>query len=76
MPSPLSTNVTPAGSEPVDVSAGVGVPIVVTVKVPALPTGRSSTTRSRSAARQAHPGRADEHGRFRAEREAKAGQHV
>ena len=38
VPSPLSTNVTPAGSAPVDVSVGVGVPIAVTVKVPALPT--------------------------------------
>ena len=34
VPSPLSTNVTPAGSVPVTLSAGVGVPCVVTVKVP------------------------------------------
>ena len=37
MPSPLSTNVTPVGSAPVSVSAGVGTPVVVTVNVPAVP---------------------------------------
>ena len=35
VPSPLSTKVTPAGSAPVSVSAGVGNPVVVTVNVPA-----------------------------------------
>ena len=34
MPLPLSTNVTPAGSAPVTLSAAVGVPTVVTVNVP------------------------------------------
>jgi hypothetical protein len=34
----LSTNVTPAGSVPFSVSAGVGVPVVVTRKEPAVPT--------------------------------------
>ena len=38
MPSPLSMNVTPAGSVPLDVIAAAGLPAVVTVKVPALPT--------------------------------------
>ena len=38
VPSPLSTNVTPAGSAPVSVSAAVGNPVVVTVNVPAVPT--------------------------------------
>jgi hypothetical protein len=38
VPSPLSTNVTPEGSEPVTLSAGVGVPTVVTVKLPVDPT--------------------------------------
>ena len=37
VPSPLSTNVTPVGSVPVSVSAAVGVPVVVTVNVSALP---------------------------------------
>lgn len=37
VPFPLSTKVTPLGSEPVAVSAGAGVPVVVTVKVPAVP---------------------------------------
>jgi hypothetical protein len=34
----LSTNVTPLGSAPVSVSDGVGVPVVVTIKLPAVPT--------------------------------------
>ena len=37
VPSPLSTRVTPPGSEPVSVMAGVGLPVEVTVKVPADP---------------------------------------
>jgi len=38
VPFPLSTNVTPLGSVPVSVSVGVGDPVVVTVKLPAVPT--------------------------------------
>ena len=38
MPLPLSVNVRPEGSAPVSVSAAVGVPVVVTVKLNALPT--------------------------------------
>ena len=38
VPPPLSTNVTPLGSAPVDVIAGAGLPDVVTVKVPGAPT--------------------------------------
>src|SRR5215472_12572307 len=38
VPFPLFTNVTPLGSVPVFVSDGVGVPVVVTVKLPAVPT--------------------------------------
>ena len=34
---PLSTNVTPLGRAPALVSAAVGDPVVVTLKVPALP---------------------------------------
>jgi hypothetical protein len=34
----LSTNVTPLGSVPVSRSDGVGVPVAVTVKLPAVPT--------------------------------------
>jgi hypothetical protein len=34
----LLTNVTPLGSAPVSVSVGVGDPVVVTVKLPAVPT--------------------------------------
>ena len=37
MPLPLSTNVTPLGSVPVRLTDGVGVPLVVTVKLPAVP---------------------------------------
>ncbi len=37
VPSPLSVKVTPLGSAPVSVIAGVGLPLVVTVKLPALP---------------------------------------
>jgi len=33
----LFTNVTPLGSAPVSVKVGVGVPVVVTVKLPAVP---------------------------------------
>ena len=38
VPFPLSLNVTPLGSAPVSVSVGVGAPVVVTVKLPAVPT--------------------------------------
>jgi len=38
VPFPLSLNVTPLGSAPVSVREGVGAPVVVTVKLPALPT--------------------------------------
>ena len=38
LPFPLSLNVTPLGSVPVSVRDGVGVPVVVTVKLPAVPT--------------------------------------
>ncbi len=39
VPSPLSTNVTPAGSAaPVRVIAATGKPVVVTVNVPGVPT--------------------------------------
>ena len=34
---PLSTKVTPVGNVPVLLRAGVGAPVVVTVKVPAEP---------------------------------------
>jgi hypothetical protein len=34
----LFTNVTPLGSAPVSVKDGVGAPVVVTVKLPAVPT--------------------------------------
>ena len=37
MPSLSSVKLTPLGSEPVSDSAGVGVPVVVTVKLPATP---------------------------------------
>jgi hypothetical protein len=38
VPFPLSLNVTPLGSAPVSLSEGVGVPVAVTVKLPAMPT--------------------------------------
>ena len=38
VPFPLSLKVTPLGSVPVSVSDGVGVPVVVTEKVLAVPT--------------------------------------
>ena len=38
MPSPLSTKVTPLGSEPTSDRAAVGKPVEVTVKVPAEPS--------------------------------------
>src|SRR5215472_873275 len=38
VPFPLFTNVTPLGSVPVSVRDGVGVPVVVTVKLAAVPT--------------------------------------
>ena len=38
MPSPLSTNVTPVGRVPVSVEVPVGLPAVVTRKVPLFPT--------------------------------------
>ena len=37
VPLPLSVNVTPLGRAPLSVSAGVGKPVAVTVKVPAAP---------------------------------------
>jgi hypothetical protein len=37
VPFPLSTNVTPVGSAPVSVRDGVGIPVAVTVKLPAVP---------------------------------------
>ena len=37
VPSPLSVRVTPLGSAPVFEIEGVGLPVVVTVKLPALP---------------------------------------
>src|SRR5262249_4744441 len=37
VPSALSTKVTPEGSAPVSESIGFGKPVVVTVKVPAVP---------------------------------------
>ena len=33
----MATNVTPLGSAPVSVRVGAGVPVVVTVKLPAVP---------------------------------------
>ncbi len=36
VPSPLLTKVTPEGSAPVSLSTGLGVPVVVTVNVPAV----------------------------------------
>jgi hypothetical protein len=38
VPFPLSVNPTPEGNAPLDASAGVGSPVVVTVNVPAWPT--------------------------------------
>ena len=38
VPLPLSTNVTPAGNTPASFNAALGLPVVVTVKVPAMPT--------------------------------------
>ena len=38
VPFPLSTNVIGLGSEPVKESAGVGLPVVVTLKLPFTPT--------------------------------------
>ena len=38
VPFPLLVKVTPLGSAPVSVSDGAGVPVVVTVKLPAAPT--------------------------------------
>ncbi len=38
VPSPLSVKVTPLGSEPDSDSEAAGVPVLVTVKVPAVPT--------------------------------------
>jgi len=37
VPLPLSTNVTPEGSEPVLLRLGLGLPVVVTVRPPAVP---------------------------------------
>src|SRR5437016_1771781 len=38
LPFPLSMKVTPLGRAPVSVKDGVGLPVAVTVKVPAVPT--------------------------------------
>jgi hypothetical protein len=38
VPFPLSLNVTPLGSAPVSLSEGVGLPVVVTVKLASVPT--------------------------------------
>ena len=38
MPSPLSTKVTPLGNVPLSLKLEVGVPVVVTVKLPDVPT--------------------------------------
>ena len=38
MPLPLFLNVTGLGSAPVSISEGVGLPVAVTVKLPAVPT--------------------------------------
>ena len=38
VPSPLLTKVTPVGSGPISERAAVGLPVVVTVKVPGGPT--------------------------------------
>jgi hypothetical protein len=38
VPFPLSLNVTPLGSVPVSANVGVGDPVAVTVKLPAVPT--------------------------------------
>ena len=38
MPFPLSVNDTPVGSAPLSDKLGAGVPVAVTVKLPALPT--------------------------------------
>ena len=38
VPFPLVTNVTPLGSAPLSLTDGVGVPVAVTVKLPAVPT--------------------------------------
>ena len=38
VPLPLSTKLTPLGRFPVSLIAGAGVPVVVTVKLPSVPT--------------------------------------
>ena len=38
VPFALVTNVTPLGSAPLSLTDGVGVPVAVTVKLPAVPT--------------------------------------
>ena len=38
VPFPLSTKVTPVGSVPLSLKAGVGIPVVVTVNVPGSPS--------------------------------------
>ena len=38
VPSPLSTKLTPTGRAPDSDRAGVGTPVVLTMKLPALPT--------------------------------------
>ena len=42
VPLPLSTKVSPAGRAPVSVIAGVGEPVVVTAKAPAVPRVKSA----------------------------------
>ena len=44
VPLPLSTNVTPLGNAPVSVRVEVGVPVVVTENVPAVPTPKVADT--------------------------------
>jgi hypothetical protein len=41
VPLPLSWNVTPLGKAPLSVMLGVGDPVVVTVKEPAVPTWKA-----------------------------------
>jgi hypothetical protein len=42
VPSPLSAKLTPVGTVPVRVIVGVGEPVVVTVKDPAVPTEKGT----------------------------------
>ena len=45
VPFPLSVKVTPDGSFPLSVSAGTGNPVVVTVKLPLVPTVKVADAR-------------------------------